>query len=227
MLSVKKYMILSMVLLLISIPSVMAGNGTLRIDPAWPVMVESPADFTVWCQSGTSYDVSILLVITQDCYDAMPGSGAVVTVESDADTIEIYKAAFDINVVTGMGGVYVPDSGATTGARYTVASLKDHLDYGLSEPLESDDTIRWYMAYLFDELGEDPEDITITLNSGTPRMLVYLLGKSEDGAELFDMKVPPTIPGFVLPELGTIMAAVAMFTALGLFVYKKKHTQTK
>lgn len=222
----KKYVMFFMMLLLISIPSVSAETGSLRIDPAWPLMVESPSDFTVWCQSGTSYNVAILLVITQECYDSMPGTGAVVTVESDAGTIEIYKAAFEINVVTGMGGVYVPDSGATEGARYEVASLKDHLDYGLSEPLESDDTIRWYMAYLFDELGEDPEDVTITLNSGDPRMLIYLLGRSEDGADLWDMRVPPTIPGFVVPEIsmGTIMALASMFTALALYTYKKKHT---
>jgi len=143
----------------------------------------------------------------------------------------VMKAVFTGNAVTGMGGVYVPPSGATNGARYTVASLKDHLDYGRSEPLESGDTIYWCLTSIivFDELGETPETITVTLNSGDPRMLIYLMGKSEDGADLLDMAIPLTMAGFMVPEvaIGSIMAVASMFTALGLFAYKKKHIPTK
>ena len=50
-------------------------------------------------------------------------------------------------------------------------------------------------------------------------MLVYILGKSSDSeslGELYDMRVPPTIPGFVVPEipLGTISAIATMMGAL-------------
>jgi len=223
----KKYVTLVTVLLLISIPCVMAGTGSLRISPEWPTMVASPADFTVWCQDGISYDVNILLVMTDSCHDSLPGTDAVV-VEDDGGIVITTFGSGDFTGVTGMGGVYVPDD-ATTGARYTVSSLKDHLDLGLSEPLESDDTIWWAMKPLFDTLDADTEEITITLNSDNPRMLVYLMGKSVDNAELFDMRVPPTPAGFVIPEvaIGSIMAVAAMFTALGLFAYKKKHTPTK
>jgi len=225
----KKYIILFMILSLISIPCVMA-QGLLRIDPYWPTTVASPADFTIWCQAGSSYDVNILLVVTEDCYNSMPGTGAV-EIEYDGSTIVTFnKGAFQ--PVTGMGGVKVPPSGTTIGANYTVAALKDHLDYGLPEPLESDDTIYWAMEALgpdFDPLTGDAKEITITLNSADPRMLVYLLGKSVTDAELFDMRIPPTPAGFVIPEvaIGSIMAVAAMFTALGLFAYKKKHTPTK
>ncbi len=230
----KKYMMLGMVLLLISIPCVMAvGTGLLKITPNYPTTSPSPTDFTVWCNSGSSYDVEILLVVTEDCWSNMIDSGAV-TVKHEGLII----ASFDpghFTPVTGTGGVYVPPSGASNGARYTVASLKDHLDYGMSEPLDSEATIYWAMAPLlttgddFDPLGESPEVLTITLNSGEPRMLVYLMGKSENNGELLDMSIPPTMAGFMVPEvaIGSIMAVASMFTALGLYTYKKKHTAQK
>jgi hypothetical protein len=217
----KKYIMLAMCLMLISIPCVMAGTGNLRIDPEWPTMVASPAEFTVWCESGSSYDVNILLVMTESCYDSLPDTEAVI-VESGGSPLVTFNK-LDFQPVTGMGGVYIPDSGTTNGARYQVSALKDHLDYGLSEPLESSDPIYWDMKPLFTLLDENTEEITITLNSDNPRMLVYLLGKSEDTAELFDMRIPPTPAGFVIPEvpLGTLGAVTAAFVALAVIAKKK------
>jgi hypothetical protein len=224
----KNYVMVFMVLSLVSIPCVMAGTGSLKISPEWPTMVASPADFTVWCQNGISYDVNILLVMTDSCHASLPSTDGVV-VEDDVGTPIVSFGYGDFTGVTGMGGVYVPDSGTTPGARYVVSSLKDHLDLGLSEPLESDDKIWWAMKPLFATLDNDPEAITIKLNSDNPRMLIYLMGKSEDSADLFDMHIPPTPAGFIIPEvaIGSIMAVAAMFTALGLFAYKKKHKPTK
>ena len=222
---------LFMVLLLISIPCVMAGTGLLKITPNYPTASTSPTDFTVWCNSGVSYDVEILLVVTEDCWSNMIGSGAVTVEHEGTVLLSIDKADFE-GPVTGMGGVYVPPSGATTGARYAVSSLKDHLDYGMTTALGSDDEIYWIKEPLvttgndFDPLGESPEILKITLNSGEPRMLVYLMGKSENNGDLLDMRIPPTLAGFMVPEIvvGSIMAVAAMFTALGLYAYKKKHT---
>ena len=218
---------LFMGLLLVSIPCVMAGTGGLRISQSWPIMTETPATFTIWTQNADSYDVNILLIATQECYDDMTTG---VEVTFDTTTVNILKG--DFNLITGSGGVYVPLSGTTNGARYTVASLKDHLDFGLDEALESGDTIYWAMMSLgndFDPLTTEPKEIIISLDSTNPRMLVYLLGKSENDADLFDMKVPPTIPGFMVPEIaiGSIMAVSTMFAALGLFAYKKKHPTIK
>jgi hypothetical protein len=53
-------------------------------------------------------------------------------------------------------------------------------------------------------------------------MLVYAIGKS--GTD-FDNKVPPTIPGFVVPELGPILLALASFSALGLYSLKRRETR--
>ena len=225
---------------MISTPIVMAGTGGLAISPQWPVMVESPATFSVWAKSADVYDVNVLLVTTQEVYDAF--SATAITLTSGTATVLVQPG--DFVSATGTGNEYVPPSGTTNGARYTVASLKDHLSYNLSEPLDSDDVIYWVMFPLndssvfsgsfddrFDPLTTVPEEITLELHSSlsNPRMLIYLLGNSVDDAELFDVKVPPTNPGFMVPEIamGSIMAVSTMFAALGLYAYRKKHQATK
>lgn len=217
-------LISSLCVLAILVPSVLAGTGSLRISPQWPVMVESPADFTIWCQSGSSYDVNILVIVTEECQTSMPLNDAVI-VKYGGITVASFDQG-EFTPVTGMGGVYVPPSGTTNGARYTVASLKDHLDEGLIEPIEADDTIYWAMAPLddedFDPLDSETKEIQITLNSDAPRMLVYLLGKSENGAALFDMKVPPTNPGFIVPEVATVLLAGSSFGAIAVYAVAKK-----
>jgi hypothetical protein len=49
-------------------------------------------------------------------------------------------------------------------------------------------------------------------------MLVYILGKSP-GSDPFNMRVLPTIPGFVIPEvpLGTIMVLASRIAALTIY----------
>jgi hypothetical protein len=190
------------------------------------VMVGSPAEFTVWSQSADSYDTSILLVTTEECYNEFadaPNVVATVDYPAGGYTIGFTKNAFKASTDNNEK---VPVN-AEEGAGYTVASLKDHLDYGLSIPFGSEDTIYWAIAPIvhpdFDPLTTTPVNITVSEDGcSDPRMLVYLLGHSEDGAELFDMRVPPTNPGFVVPEVGTIILAGTSFAGLGLYAIKQK-----
>jgi hypothetical protein len=75
--------------------------------------------------------------------------------------------------------------------------------------------------FLADPITGEPQSFTVELTSTHPRMLVYAIGKSGD-SNLFNNKVPPTIPGFVLPELGPALLALAAFSALGLYVVKRR-----
>jgi hypothetical protein len=51
-------------------------------------------------------------------------------------------------------------------------------------------------------------------------------GSSGTGAsvasDLFDARVPPTIPGFVVPELVPLLLASSSFAALGLYAVKRR-----
>jgi len=52
-------------------------------------------------------------------------------------------------------------------------------------------------------------------------MLVYVLGKT-DGNTVFNNRVPPTIPGFVVPEPAAIAAAATSFGALAAYALIKR-----
>lgn len=188
------------------------GVGTIRIDPALPLMVSSPANFEVWVQPSAhpTNDPQIFLVMTESCYNGLMGDVTVTwTGASSPLTITTW------NKETELSKEVPPDT--APGVGYTVASLKDHLE--TSEP------IYWAFAPFLDgDLTESHTSFTVTLPSTSPRMLVYALGKIEGGSALYDNRVPPTMPGFVVPEPATIAAVATSLVALiGYSALKRKH----
>lgn len=210
----KKYLVMLMVLALASIPCVAAQTASPRISPMWPVMVESTYTFDIWAQNAEVYDVKVLLVITEECYNGM-ADGTVVTLNG----MPVLKSEF-----TGvtLNSADVPD---TASAPYQAAALKDHLDEGLTVPLGADDTIYWALSgEITPLLTSTPQTLAVELSSSSPRMLVYLMGDLVDAMNQLNTRTPPTNPGFMVPEvaIGSIMAVAAMFTALSLYTYKRK-----
>ena len=104
--------------------------------------------------------------------------------------------------------------GCDSGTGYTVASLKDHLD--------TTGAIYWvFEPFLAGPITETPSEFTVTLDSTDARMMVYALGKAE-GSDLFSNRVPPTQPGFVVPELATVLLSAASLSALGIYALVRK-----
>jgi hypothetical protein len=206
----KKTVLLCLAIFLIaSVSPVFAGTGQIRMQPALPIMLSSPATFSISVTTGTSYDPQILLVMTNACHEGLTGN---VVVTWSGGTVSFAKADFTSD---DTNGDKVPPSGTTNGASYTVASCKDHL--GVSDP------IWWaYKPFLAGPITTTPTEFTITFSSTHPKMLVYALGKSDQTATDFDMKVPNTIPGFVVPELATLLLTLGSFGALGLYTVKRK-----
>jgi hypothetical protein len=189
----------------ITTSSVLAA--TIRLDPALPVMVGTEQTFDVWVEGSAdnpTTDPHILLVMTDACYD----SGlAIVTV--DGATIAGWE-----DETEHTEGIKVPHTGVEDGTGYTVASLMDHL--GTTE------TIWWALAPLaIGEITDIPKQFTVTLESSAPRMLVYVLGKT-GGSEDFNNRVPPTNPGFMIPEPATIVAVALSLIALTAYAAHKK-----
>jgi hypothetical protein len=138
--------------------------------------------------------------MTDACYAGLVD----VTITWDGGSATIPKGALWHNET--VNGVKVP-TGTTNGAAYTVASLKDHLN--------TSGQIWWTLVDLWDGiLDGTKKTITVTLTSTNAEMLVYIMGSSE--GEVIDTRVPPTIPGFVVPEvpIGSISTILAMMGAL-------------
>ena len=183
-----------------------AGQGLVRIDPANPTMQTSPAVFSVYVVSGPDANSPyVFLVMTEDSYNGLTGD---VTVSWSGGSIVITTWNMETD-----NSVKVPPN-TESGVGYTVASLKDHL--GTSGP------IYWaFEPILEGPITQTPQDLTVVLPSTAPKMLVYALGKTGD-SELFNTRVPPTIPGFVIPEATPLILAGASFAAMGLYAYKRK-----
>ena len=188
------------------------GEGTIRLDPALPVMVGTSQTFEVWVEGSSTNPTSdphILLVMTDSCHDGLGLQG----VKVDGTPITAWEEETEHTE-----GIKVPHTGATMGGAYTVASLMDHL--GTTEPV-------WWA---FEPLGigaitDSPTSFTVDLDSTAPRMLVYVLGKTE-GSEEFDNRVPPTQPGFMIPEPATIAAVATSFVALMAYAIRRKKILT-
>jgi hypothetical protein len=208
-----KKIIISLVImafLALTVSPVLA-EGLIRISPhgsyyGEPVMLTSPATFNVYIQSGPdATDPHIFLVMTEACYNGLTDDVEVNWTKNDVITITAWNKETD-------NSVKVPP-GTTNGVGYTVASLKDHL--GTTEP------IYWaFAAFLDGPITETPVPFTVTLPSTDARMLVYALGRSSDS--LFDNRVPPTQPGFVVPELIPILLMLASFVAFALYAVRRR-----
>ena len=191
---------------------VMAGTGSIRIHPALPYMNESPTGFTIWVQgTTTAFDPIILLVMTDSSYQGLTPPVTVTWGSSGSATLGPWT---DMST----NGAKIPDF-ASNGAAYTVASLKDHL--------ETSEKIWYAWAPILDGdivPGEEPYKITVHMDSTKPEMLVYIMGKSDSESAEYDMAIPPTIPGFVIPEvpLGTVLSLVTMLGTAGLYKLKRK-----
>jgi len=206
----RKFILIAVALLLALVPAVRAETGTIRIDPALPIMLESPAEFEIWVQGAgnPTSDPHILLVMTEASHHDLTGD--VVVSWSSGSTS--FSAADFTPVTTG----FVPPSDTTPGGRYTVASLQDHIGVSHSEMI-------FYALgpFLSSALTHSAQTFQVTLPSTSPRMLIYAIGKTE-GSEIFDAKVPPTIPGFVVPEVAPVLLAAASFGALALYAIKRR-----
>ena len=208
----KKLITIMLVISLLAIAtSTVLGEGTIRINPTNPIMVGTEQTFTVWIQNGEATDPYIFLVMTDACHSSLVSVDVDWTGDSAA---ELTLGPGDFTEETEHTEGIKRPTGTTSGAGYTVASLMDHL--GTTNP------IWWaFEPFLDGSITGTPTPFNVTIESDDPRMLVYALGKSS-GSGLFDLFVPPTIPGFMVPEPATIAAIATSMLALAAFAFFRK-----
>ena len=214
----KRIFLLLIAILAISATSAtaFAGTGSIRLDPhssyyPLPVMLSSPATFNVTVKDADgAFDPHVLLVLTNASYQGLSGN---VVVNWTGGQISIVPRDFIEPV-----GTKIPPE-ATNGAAYTVASLREHIGVNGT----ADNSI-WYTfkPILNGPLSKSGDLFTVTITSTETRMLVYVLGKSSEAEMKFDMKVPNTQPGLVVPEPMPVLVTIGSFAALALYAIKRK-----
>jgi len=216
----KKLILMAIALSLLAITTSSVLGATIRIDPALPAMVGTTGDFKVSVTSPSddpTTDPHIFLVMTDACHAGLTDG---VTVKWGITTITITGWHEETEHTEGIKAPYNITTGdplTTEGNGYTVASLMDHL--GTTEH------IWWaFEPFLGGDITQTPADFTVNLPSDNPRMLVYALGKtSGGGSDLFNNRVPPTQPGFMILEPATIVAVTTSLIALVAYAaYRRK-----
>ena len=189
--------------------------GQINVSPSADegITVTSPADFTVnMGDSKTSYDPHIFLVMTEDCFD---GLNSAINITWDGGSLVVTSGDFNYESGLEEPEPKVPPN-TVNGAGYTVSSLQSHL--------ETSEGIYWAFEPFLGGmmLSSTPIEFTVSIDSNATAMLVYVLGKASETDTLYTDRVPPTNPGFVVPEAATVLLAIASLSALGLYALKRK-----
>lgn len=219
MIKLKKLTVISLGVMLIALAIAIGPvlAATIRVEPhgsyfGLPIMLSSPATFNVTVVGGAdnpTTDPHIFLVMTETSYNSLIGNVVVNWTGGSPTMVTMTPWTKESD-----NSVKVPP-GSDSGTGYTVALLRDHLN--TTEP------IYWAFEPFLGGMNitEIPIEFTVTLPATEPRMAVYALGKTGD-SELFNNRSPPTQPGFVIPELGTVLLAASSFAAFALFALRRK-----
>ena len=211
---------LAILMLLVSIslivtPTVFAkvNSSIIVITPQWPLTQNTPATLNISTTpaSDPTYDPHILLVMTVACYNGLTN----VEVAWTGGSVTFAKS--DFSLLEGSPPPEIPADSVSEN-HYTRSLLADKLG------LPGETSVYWAMKPFLggSALHTTPQQFTVTLHSTNPKMLVYALGKASESDTKLNRWVPPTNPGFVVPELGTILLAMGSFGALALFSLKRK-----
>jgi len=202
---------------LASVQNVLAGvnHSIIIIGPQYPLTVNTPATFGISTTpaSDPTYDPHILLAMTVACYNGLTN----VVVSWTGGSIAFAKS--DFQLLSGSPPPKVP-SDTISELQYDRSNLATHL----GESGSAD--VYWAMASFLGgaQLHTTAQEFIVTVNSIKPKVLVYALGKASATDTKLNRWVPPTNPGFVIPELGPILLASASMIALGLYAATRKKT---
>ncbi len=215
-----KIILFTLVIAMLSLASaqnVLAGvnHSIIIIGPQYPLTVNTPALFNISTTpaSDPTYDPHILLAMTVACYNGLTD----VVVSWTGGSITFAKS--DFQLLAGSPPPKVP-SDAVSELQYDRSNLATHLGEAGSA------NVYWAMAPFLGgaQLHATAQEFTVTVHSTSPKMLVYALGKASATDTKLNRWVPPTNPGFVVPELGPILLASASMIALGLYAATRKKT---
>lgn len=211
-------LIVILISLSLAIPSILAARSIIVITPQWPIAQNTPAPLQISVNrpADPTYDPHILLAMTVACWEGLPAAPDVaVEVTWTGGSVTFLKTDFEL--LEGSPPPKVPHSGSDV--QYTRSSLADHLGES------GDSSVYWAMKPFpvppDGQLHTTSQTFTVTVYSTNPKILVYAIGKS-DTLGNFDRWVPPTNPGFVIPEPATIVATATSLLALIVYATRRK-----
>jgi hypothetical protein len=203
-----------LVLSIVMSASPVFATTTISIYPQG-FMLTSPATFTVNITNSQVYgnptlDPHILLVMTETCYKGLTGN-VVVNWTEDGTPNSTKITTWNVD---SFPSTHVPP--ISSGEFYTV--------YDLQKQLLTEGPIYWTFEDFLGNMNITGTMIpfTVTLPSTSPRMMVYVMGKTVCSST-FDNKSPLNQPGIVVPEIAIAMAlGISLIASIGHTAMKRK-----
>jgi len=225
----KKLLAVSSILLVLIIPAVALADN-LRVTPeggahtGMAIITGNPALLEAYATTGKTIEkVWFIIIIDEATYADL----SQITISLTDFPTTLSKSDFSdpvssgkIPKADGTDPYKGPNSypGCTTPqTQYQVEAIRDQMGQVHTKP----NSVRYVLVYGFDQVDDVPSNGAFTVTIDAPYINVLVLAQGINGEEtLLNQNSPFSGSTLIIPELSTVLTALASFAALALYIRK-------
>lgn len=227
----KKVLAIPMILFMVLMPAIVFADN-VRVTPegephtGMAIITGNPAILEAYATTGkTIEEVWFIVIVDEDTY-------------ADLSSIEIALTDFPTTLIKSefsgpVSSGKIPEAdgtdpnkgpdpypGCTTPqTQYQVQAIRDQMGQVYAKP----DSVRYVLVYGFEEVDDVPSHGMFTVTVNAPHINVLILAQGINGEDtLLNQNSPFSGSTLIIPELATILTALASFAALALYAGKRR-----
>ncbi|MGD0494770.1 MAG: hypothetical protein ABSB28_01865 [Candidatus Bathyarchaeia archaeon] len=239
----KKILLIALLLVLASPMVAFAAQDQIRVipvgssDTGMARITTSSASLEIFVTSSNKNKTNVWLFIALD--DATYNGLTSITLSGTQGPATLTKSSFTSIALSGGGKVPLTNDGNYTGDGHTYPGCADNARWTVSaiisqmqQVYSAANSIHYGLVYGFDKITTVPQAFTVTVNAPHINVLVLAQGLSEGATTASTITTLTVIPldsnspfsgsTLVVPEVGTILAAIASLGAFGLYISKRR-----
>lgn len=223
-------------LVLMALPMLVfaAGGDVIRVVPVGEpdtgmaiITSDEPATLEIHvtnAQKSPVNEVWLLFVIDEDTYNGLTN---IIIDDTDGPTT-VLKADFTGGPVSSGQRPLEDDTndlpngeypGCTSQTQWSVPAIRDQMSQVHPKP----SSVRYVLVYGFASIDTSPKAFTVTVVSSHVNVLVLAQGRVEGEADdPLNSNSPFSGSTLIIPELGTVLLALASFSAFALYSFKRR-----
>jgi len=225
----KKILVIPLILFIALVPAIVFADN-VRVTPegephtGMAIITGNPAILEAYATTGkTIEEVWFIIIVDEDTYADLSGITIALTdfpttlSKSDFSTTPVSSGkiplASDPNYVgpTSYPGCQTPQ------AQYQVQAILDQMGQVHPKPT----SVHYVLVYGFDSVDDTPSPFIVTVDSTHVNVLILAQGKKGE-TTLLNQNSPFSGSTLIIPELTTILTALASFAAFALYTGKRR-----
>lgn len=227
----KKVLVIPLILFIALVPATVLADN-IRVTPeggtetSMAIITGNPAILEAYATTGkTVEEVWFIIILDEDTYSDLSG----ITIDLTDFQTTLSKNDFSDPVSSGKipkadgtdpnkGPDFYP--GCTTPqTQYQVQAIRDQMGQVYAKP----GSVRYVLVYGFDEVDDVPSHGMFTVTVNAPHINVLILAQGINGEDtLLNQNSPFSGSTLIVPELATILTALASFAAFALYTGKRR-----